>query len=671
VLRRAAVFGPAGIVLLAGLLSYAALQRGLRTRDWALHTRSVLDASARLLTALLDAETAERGFLITNDSAVLSPARNAPARADSMLDRLRRLTRDNPVQARRVDRLVASAHARLRAIDSTLRIASSSRSNEVARAIAVGPGGVLMADVRQTVDSLEAEEEGLLAQREREESRAAALTSVLLIGGTIGAGLLAFGVSRSMDRAWRARRAALDAAASANGRLKEQALELATQTDAARAAALEAEHASEHARAALIAAEESERRASRLQAATEAFGGALSLDDVANLIVDQALVALNAHSGILGALEQNGELRFLAVRDVRETAPGRAISVERDQPLCAAVRTGTPVLMGTAAEIGERFPEVVPTHRADGIEAVAAFPIENQGRVIGGLLVRFERPRSLSDSDVAFMAAMSRIAAESLERARLFEAERTARTAAEAANRAKAAFLASMSHELRTPLQAALGFAQLVRSGLYGPVTQEQEDVLARIERSQSHLGRLIDDILDFARLEAGHVRMNVETVSLAEAIGQLGPLVETQAAKKRLQLALRPPPEPIVVTADRDRLQQILVNLVGNAIKFTPEGGTIRVNASRSGQRAMIQVHDTGAGIPADRLQAIFEPFVQVDDRHTRAHSGVGLGLAISRDLATAMGGEIAVESELGSGSTFSVILPVAAAERTASADG
>src|SRR5205085_3821428 len=133
------------------------------------------------------------------------------------------------------------------------------------------------------------------------------------------------------------------------------------------------------------------------------------------------------------------------------------------------------------------------------------------------LLVRWKTPRALTPTDVSFMNALSRIAAESFDRARLFDAEREARTQAEGANRAKAAFLASMSHELRTPLQAALGFAQLVRSQVFGPINDEQSEALARVERSQTHLARLIDDILDFARLEAGRVRVLVEAVPVKE----------------------------------------------------------------------------------------------------------------------------------------------------------
>jgi signal transduction histidine kinase len=423
---------------------------------------------------------------------------------------------------------------------------------------------------------------------------------------------------------------------------------------------MEAQQAMEHAHVSLQAAEESERRAERLQAATEAFGGARSMDEVGNLILDQAIAALGAQSAALAALEENGTLRFVAVRNVSPVSPGSVLDVGDARPLCAAVRTGRPILLETVAAIREEYPGVEPDILADHVCAIASLPIRVDERVIGGITVRFTHARSLSPVDLSFMLALTRIAGEAFERARLFDAERAARAAAEAANRAKAAFLASMSHELRTPLQAALGFSQLVRSGLYGPVNEQQAEILGRVERSQTHLARLIDDILDFARLEAGRVRMELEHVPLRDVVVELAPLVEPQADKKRLELSLLPPPDSILVRADRHRLKQILVNLVGNAIKFTHDGGTIRLDAVADGDCAKIRVTDTGVGIPPDRMSAIFEPFVQVDDGHTRAHSGAGLGLAISRDLARAMGGELTAESTLGVGSTFTVALPI-----------
>ena len=659
--RLTLVFAPAAIVLAAGAASYVTQRQGMETTDSVVHSRTVLDASTHLLTALLDAETGERGFVITRDSALLRPYIGASARVDSLLARLRVLTRDNPIQQTRLDTLVFRTRQRLAVLDSTLAFIRRNDLRDATREIAHGPGFAYMVDVRRLIDELQAEEERLLRIRQRDETNAIRLASVVLVASTLFAGLLAFLANRTLGRALDERDRLLSEIEMANERLQEQAVELEAQSEAAQAAALEAEHATENARAALEAVEESERRAFRLQQATEAFSSALALDDVAELIIDQALSALEAHSGIIGAVEEGGELRVVATRGVGDTSVGQTIDPARHTPLNAAVRQGHPVILGSPELVRAEFPEIVPRHVADGIQAVAAFPIQNNGRVVGALLVRFTRPRVLSASDNAFMGAMSRIAGEALERARLFEAERTARNAAESANRAKAAFLASMSHELRTPLQAALGFAQLIRSGLYGPITPDQAEILGRVERSQTHLTRLIDDILDFARLEAGRIRMNVEEVSIGEAIMQLSPLVEAQASKKGIDLQLVQPDAALVVTADRHRLQQILVNLVGNAIKFTPQSRTIRVAAASDGEMASIRVSDNGPGIPADRLQAIFEPFVQVNDGHTRPHSGVGLGLAISRDLARAMGGDLTVESELGAGSTFYVTLPLA----------
>ena len=669
--RLTLVFAPAVIVLAAGAASYAAQRDGMETRDWVFHSRNVLDASTHLLTALLDAETAQRGYVITHDTALLQPYVGTRARADTSLGRLRELTRDNPIEQLRLDTLVHRTNARFATIDSTINLMRQNDVRAAASEIENGGGPVMMRDVRRLIDGIQADEESLLLERQHEELRARRVARLVLVASTLIAGLLAFLANRTLGRALDDRERFMAEIETANERLQEQAVELEAQSEAAQAAALEAEHATEHATSALEAVEESERRASRLQQATEAFSSALSLDDVAQLIIDQALSALDAHSGIIGAVEDEGEVRVVATRGVGDTTPGQTIDPNRLTPLNAAVKEARPIILGSRDDVRERFPDIVARHEADGIRAVAAFPIENNGRVVGGLLVRFTRPRVLSANDSSFMAAMSRIAGEALERARLFEAERSARNAAESANRAKAAFLASMSHELRTPLQAALGFAQLIRSGLYGPITPDQAEILGRVERSQTHLTRLIDDILDFARLEAGRIRMNVEDVSVGEVIMQLGPLVEQQAAKKGIDLQLSKPESPVVVTADRHRLQQILVNLVGNAIKFTPSSRIIRVAAGTEGEMARIRVSDNGPGIPADRLQSIFEPFVQVNEGHTRTHAGVGLGLAISRDLARAMGGDLTVESELGAGSTFYVTLPLAVssdghAERT-----
>jgi PAS domain S-box-containing protein len=253
---------------------------------------------------------------------------------------------------------------------------------------------------------------------------------------------------------------------------------------------------------------------------------------------------------------------------------------------------------------------------------------------------------------------------EELEQAneRLIEetaAAQAARAAAEEANRAKTEFLAVMSHELRTPLNAIAGYAELLRMGLRGPVTPEQVEDLSRITRSERTLLAQINDILNFARLEAGHVSYTSETVAVQELVADLEAMISPQLRAKKLHFEFGGCDSGLAVHADPDKLRQILLNLLSNAIKFTSAGGAVEVTCEVGAERAEIRVRDTGLGIPPEKLQAVFEPFVQLDRSLTSSQEGSGLGLAISRDLARGMGGELRAESTLGVGSTFVLTLP------------
>jgi PAS domain S-box-containing protein len=236
-----------------------------------------------------------------------------------------------------------------------------------------------------------------------------------------------------------------------------------------------------------------------------------------------------------------------------------------------------------------------------------------------------------------------------------------ARARADEANRAKSQFLAAMSHELRTPLNAIGGYTDLIAMGLSGPVTEQQRDQLGRIKRSQEHLLGIINDILNFSRIEAGQLNYELSAVSLHDVVGSVMQMITPQAQAKGLQFEDSGCKTEVTAWADRAKVEQIVLNLVSNAVKFTDPGGTVSLACDWMESDAVrLTVRDTGRGIPADKLEAIFEPFVQVGRSLSTKGEGAGLGLAISRDLARAMHGDIRVESAVDTGSTFELTLPL-----------
>jgi PAS domain S-box-containing protein len=237
------------------------------------------------------------------------------------------------------------------------------------------------------------------------------------------------------------------------------------------------------------------------------------------------------------------------------------------------------------------------------------------------------------------------------------DARRIAR--AEAANTAKSEFLAAMSHELRTPLNAIGGYTELLSLGLAGPVKPEQKDYLERIRKSQQHLLGIISDLLNYSRIEAGNVSYDIRPIALGTVIDSVMPMMEAPAATKKIELRTEPASLDCVALGDRARVDQILLNLLSNAVRHTSAGGSITVKCVVSRANVAIQVIDTGTGVPKEKLEAIFEPFVQLGRSLSSAHEGMGLGLSISRDLARAMKGDLTVSSKVGEGSTFTLQLP------------
>jgi signal transduction histidine kinase len=228
-----------------------------------------------------------------------------------------------------------------------------------------------------------------------------------------------------------------------------------------------------------------------------------------------------------------------------------------------------------------------------------------------------------------------------------------------------------MSHELRTPLNAIGGYVDLLQMGLRGPITDEQRRDLDRIKMSQEHLLGLISAVLDLGRIEAGRVAYVFSVIPVDALLHGMDALVAPQAAAKRVALDHVPVGPEVGVKADREKLRQVVLNLLSNAIRHTPSGGTVTLSAQRAGPNVAIRVDDTGPGIPADRRDMIFEPFVQLDRSLTQPREGMGLGLAISRDLARGMKGDLTAEARPGGGARFVLVLPAADVSEADALDG
>lgn len=292
-------------------------------------------------------------------------------------------------------------------------------------------------------------------------------------------------------------------------------------------------------------------------------------------------------------------------------------------------------------------------HRAVAAARMAALEESNH------LLQAQARQLELQTNEARELAHELALTNEEL-RAVISEAKK-AWAAADSANRSKAEFLTVMSHELRTPLNSIGGYVDLLEMELRGPLTDAQKSDLARIKRGQLHLLGIINDILNFTRLEVTEVQYDIVDVPLRALIADLDAVVSSLARAKALTYHCEAPAGSVYARTDPDKLRQIMINLVSNAMKFTPAGGRIKVSCTLKEKSISIHVEDNGPGIPDDKREIVFEPFVQLDRGLTRTNDGTGLGLAISRGLARGMGGDIELRSDVGVGSIFTVIIPLA----------
>jgi PAS domain S-box-containing protein len=404
--------------------------------------------------------------------------------------------------------------------------------------------------------------------------------------------------------------------------------------------------------------------------ASEVLTTSLDYEDTLRSVAELATRSIADWAAV--DLVENGQVRRVAVVHPDPAKLRIARDIETRYPTDPAspagihhvIRTGERVLVPEIPEAmllnAAHDDEHLRLIRELQLESYICVPLKLRDEVIGALTLVSSNPaHRYTEADADLAAELARRAAVAIDNAKLFTAAEDARVNAERANAAKSDFLAMMSHELRTPLNAISGYAELLETGVRGELTPEQMADVHSIQRSQAHLLAIINDMLNFAKLEAGKVQFEHVKTALNPLLDGLEELIRPQLREKNLAYEYRPFDRRSTATIDGEKFQQILLNLLSNAVKYTDEGGRVCLEWEIEGAEVVVRVRDTGKGIPGDKLQAIFEPFVQVEPLRTRVTGGAGLGLAISRDIARAMGGDISVKSKLREGSTFTLRLP------------
>ncbi|HEY5062374.1 MAG TPA: GAF domain-containing sensor histidine kinase, partial [Gemmatimonadaceae bacterium] len=385
-----------------------------------------------------------------------------------------------------------------------------------------------------------------------------------------------------------------------------------------------------------------------------------STQDVAAVMLGKGLAAVEAARGVL-VCAQDDKVEVLGARGYGDELDARVRAVKRDDdvPIMEALRTGTAIWLGSAEEYQRRYPWAFERFGAvSDTQAHVAAPLIHLGQTVGSMSLSFDGPSAFGVADRAFTLLLAQATADALHRASSYDAERDGRRQAELLARARADVLGIVAHDLRNPLSMIGGAAQLL---LEEELPEADRSRLAEtMHRAVKQMNRLIGDLLDTVQLQSGRLSLDVEDVSVDSIVRQAQEAFSPLAEQEHVQLVVSAPASDAAVRADPLRVSQVLGNLLGNALKFTPPGGVVTVRANRDGPAVVFDVVDTGAGIEQADLPHLFESFWQARRNDRR---GVGLGLAIAKGLVEAHGGAMHVESAVGKGSRFSFSLPAAAA--------
>lgn len=442
-----------------------------------------------------------------------------------------------------------------------------------------------------------------------------------------------------------------------DGLFAERDLVLARHLAAHAALALENVRLSSRAR-------EDRARTDRWQMLAAAFSTARSTNDVANVLVTQGCAAYDAPRGLIAVLSSDGatlEIIQMGGFPAETVAAWQFLPMSLSAPLTDAVRDGSPAFYGTVEDVMTRFPHLA-TARSPGDAALAALPLTlAEGRTVGAIGLVFDKPRTFSQNERVQMLALAHLCAQAMDRALLYDLAQNERHRAEQANRAKDVLLAMVSHDLRTPISAIVGWTRLLRSGHLDE--ERRERALETIERNAAAQAQLIGDLLDVSAIVTGTFRLNPGPVELVQLMEAALDTVRPAADAKGVRLVSSFHDSRKELVADGARLQQVLWNLLANAVKFTPTGGEVQLRLAVGNRMTEIQIRDSGAGIPGHFLPYVFDRFRQAAVDPSAAPQGLGLGLAIAKHLVELHGGTIGVASDgLGRGTTFTLHLPDAA---------
>jgi signal transduction histidine kinase len=400
-----------------------------------------------------------------------------------------------------------------------------------------------------------------------------------------------------------------------------------------------------------------------------AVSQSLDLSVIVKQAVDKIAEALGFDAVWVYQLEpRTGMLRMIAYHGLNNEMAKSMAERSIDRGISALVLKTDTRLVFEDLQNDERYRELsrAGTVASLGFKAAAAFPIRTKDKIIGTLHVTNLTKRHFASEELQLLESIAQQVGVASENAKLFQDLQEAKERAELSDRAKSDFLANMSHELRTPLNAIIGFSEMLVDQKAGPLNKNQKEFLNDVLQSGRHLLRLINDVLDLTKVVSGKLQLKPRPFSLREAIAETCSIVKPMAAERNVAINVDAPVGNDIVTLDPLRFKQVLYNLLSNAIKYNHDNGQVKVAVSMDQQNQIrLQVKDTGIGIKEEDLPRIFHDFVQLNIGTTKVQQGAGLGLALTKKILEQQKGSISAESEVGHGSTFTVVLPVASEPR------